>query len=1079
MAQLVTAIGGAAIGSLYGNPWAGFQYGWAVGGLLFPQKRTQRNPGQQMGDIGVMDSQYGIPIRRVWGSCRVGGNVIWAAPITEEAHEESESAGKGNTIITTSYSYSGSFAVGLCRGPIVGVRRIWGDDILIWDAREDSTGATQIEGDWEARVYLGDGSGSQDPLIVLQQGGAQNVPGYLDLAYVVFEGLPLARFGNRLPQITAEVVGSGTVSDVAVDTVTLPASPVSLTPCNGMIWAMHGNSATKVNPATGTVINTVALTGAAAPQGAAANGADLWIAAEGTHKAARITSGVLVEELATSLDDPWGVGVWGSGTDAYICLTHDDTPGGLTRFWWDSKKDKVWEELDSIALAAGSNGIAIAGNYAWVSCAGTSTIQKVAISGAALSIADTVDLGAGAVPGAIAYDATNGLIWVADVGSNMLVKINATTGNYDLAIPIPGADITAVVVDEPELAGGLPSVWVATGSSKRLYKISTSSFAITDTYTLDHEISCACFYAGYLWLGWGDAAGMEKWGRSRLTMTAPTLASVVEDILKAAGLAAADIDVTGLGSSVTLAGFVLEEQTPAAQALRALQDAYAFDVWESDWQIKAAFRSPITWTAVPWADLGAQEHQPGEPAPEPTDRLTSTITPPDDPPRTVNVTYLAEATDYQQATQPGTRIGGSGERAETLALPLVLTAAEARTIAYREVYSRLEGRQRYQLTLPPKWAKLEPHDCLSITSDAGATYYMRVDTVDYGGGLVRIEAVAEVEALYSRTDAGEEGEEGGGGIDPIGPTDLLVCDIPDPAGAAGLTSPRLYIAVASEYGAWPGARVYKSPDNWSTYAAILPDWAPPAATMGVATTALADVAEWRLWDEAGSVTVRLTDDSRTLSSITKAQALNWGNLCLLGDELLIFRTATLVSPGVYTLSGLLRGRRGSEWACGNHIAGDRFVLLSTARAYDAPMSDRGALLSYRAVTLGTLLADAPRLDCYNMGVALKPLAPCRLRAAWAGSGDITLTWVRRARQNAEWLDLADVPLDEAAEAYTVLILDGAGGSTVRAFTPSTASQVYTAAQQTADFGAPQDHLHVSISQLSAVVGDGWAAEATL
>ncbi len=38
--------------------------------------------------------------------------------------------------------------------------------------------------------------------------GADNAPTYRGLAYIVFERLPLANFGNRLPQLSFEVISS-------------------------------------------------------------------------------------------------------------------------------------------------------------------------------------------------------------------------------------------------------------------------------------------------------------------------------------------------------------------------------------------------------------------------------------------------------------------------------------------------------------------------------------------------------------------------------------------------------------------------------------------------------------------------------------------------------------------------------------------------------------------------------------------------------------------------------------------------------------------------------------------------------
>ena len=74
----------------------------------------------------------------------------------------------------------------------------------------------------------------------------------------------------------------------------------------------------------------------------------------------------------------------------------------------------------------------------------------------------------------------------------------------------------------------------------------------------------------------------------------------------------------------------------------------------------------------------------------------------------------------------------------------------------------------------------------------------------------------------------------------------------------------------------------------------------------------------------------------------------------------------------------------------------------------------------------------------------------------------------------------DVPLAEDSEAYEVEIRDG---STVkRTLTTSTTSVLYTAAQQTADWGAPLgpgQSLSIRIYQLSALIGRGAGRFVTL
>ena len=104
--------------------------------------------------------------------------------------------GKGGpsvSVTQTDYSYSISFAVGLCAGAITGLGRVWADGTLI----DLSPFAT--------RLYIGSESQTADPLIEEIE-GAGNAPAYRGLAYIVFEDLPLANFGNRIPQLQFEII---------------------------------------------------------------------------------------------------------------------------------------------------------------------------------------------------------------------------------------------------------------------------------------------------------------------------------------------------------------------------------------------------------------------------------------------------------------------------------------------------------------------------------------------------------------------------------------------------------------------------------------------------------------------------------------------------------------------------------------------------------------------------------------------------------------------------------------------------------------------------------------------------------
>jgi len=94
-----------------------------------------------------------------------------------------------------------------------------------------------------------------------------------------------------------------------------------------------------------------------------------------------------------------------------------------------------------------------------------------------------------------------------------------------------------------------------------------------------------------------------------------------------------------------------------------------------------------------------------------------------------------------------------------------------------------------------------------------------------------------------------------------------------------------------------------------------------------------------------------------------------------------------------------------------------------------------------------------------------------------GSGDLAIGCVRRTRIGGIWADGTDIPLNEESERYEVDILNGS--TVVRTIAVTSPAANYTAAQQTADFGAPQSSVAVKVYQLSATVGRGWPAATTL
>ncbi|TRW14350.1 GTA baseplate fiber-binding domain-containing protein [Glacieibacterium frigidum] len=207
MATLVLGTVGRALGGPIGGLMGTFLGGSLDRAILGSGKARE---GARLGNLAVQSSAYGEPLPRVYGCVRVAGNLIWTAGIAETA--TTSGGGKRGGARTTSYSYSASFAVALSARAVVRVARVWADGKLLRDAG----------GAWLTPVTMrlhsgGEGQGA-DPLIAAAEGGG--CPAYRGLAYAVFEDLPLADYGNRIPNLTFEVVadeGAVDAGGVAVD----------------------------------------------------------------------------------------------------------------------------------------------------------------------------------------------------------------------------------------------------------------------------------------------------------------------------------------------------------------------------------------------------------------------------------------------------------------------------------------------------------------------------------------------------------------------------------------------------------------------------------------------------------------------------------------------------------------------------------------------------------------------------------------------------------------------------------------------------------------------------------------------
>jgi hypothetical protein len=442
-------------------------------------------------------------------------------------------------------------------------------------------------------------------------------------------------------------------------------------------------------------------------------------------------------------------------------------------------------------------------------------------------------------------------------------------------------------------------------------------------------------------------------------------------------------------------------------------------------------------------------------------------------PREASISYTDSGADYRRAAARSRRLVGGAARISHAELAVVTSDAAAERRADIWLQDLWASREGAGFALPPSRLALTAGDIVGLTV----------------GGRRRVMEIRGIVDAEARGLTAQSIDPGVFDVPlrlprrlpppsppPVGPVTALLLDLPT------LTSeePPVLQRLAVFADPWPGPiAVWRSFDGES-FERIALALAP--AIVGETLDDLPAGPTSR-WDRANRVRVKLYGGA--LSSVTDTRVLNGANAAAVRSpegtwEVVQFANAELVGERTYELSRLLRGQGGSEWAMGEPLAGGApFVVLDSAVV---PIA-RGLDMLGRSMTLRIVAADrdhgdpaAVELAATPTASALWPLAPVRLAALRDETG-ITFSWVRRKRRPHPISWSMPMPIGEASEAYELDILSGP--SVVRTLVSAQPSVLYTSADETADFGAPQSSIAVRVHQISATVGRGLAAAATL
>ena len=375
------------------------------------------------------------------------------------------------------------------------------------------------------------------------------------------------------------------------------------------------------------------------------------------------------------------------------------------------------------------------------------------------------------------------------------------------------------------------------------------------------------------------------------------------------------------------------------------------------------------------------------------------------------VRYYDVDRDYQPGLQRARGQSHAGQPS-TLDFPAALDAAGARAYADRTALEAARPRETASYRVSQADARTAPGSQVAVPGLAGRWLVesWEFDSAGIELGLRRLPGAPA--AVAGAADAGRAN------LPPdlaVQPTQLAAFELPwDGTGASGSVS--LFAAVSGSRG-WTGAALFAVRPDDSLVA--LGASGRNRATLGTCATPLAPASPHAI-DLLNAPEIELAAPDLALSGASLAQLAAGANRVLIGDEMIQFARAESLGASRWRLTGLLRGRAGTEWAIAAHGPDERFVLLDDAPVALDPIVV-GDTVHARIAAVG--LADtAPVVASIALpGASLRPLSPVHGSVAKLGDGSLILRWTRRARGAWLWLDAVDVPLVEQAESYLVTL----------------------------------------------------------
>lgn len=1168
---LLVAVGGAALGSSIGIGSAmGWAIGSAVGSMLFPPEGANTvTEGPRLGDLSVSGASYGAARQLGFGTMRQAGNIIWTSGIEEHKNTRKVSSGKGmggSSQTTITYSYSATFAIAFGEGLADDVLRIWADGKLIFDKRGTET-HTRKRG-LNFRFYKGSETQLPDSAIQAAE-GEDATPAFRGTSYILFDGLPLEDFGNRVPSITAEITYALTDARLAIKSDRFDGGVTSYDAnAFGIDWDREvaytystvDDVLRRVNLTT--MLEDRQVAGASTFQqlggettswsyrmAVMPDGGIIAIPNEtgsgSTEPVVRIDPDSLVETNRfggsggasftmgpndfTQVERIAAMSMFGlKGAISYVlCSSVLDDIGVLSypelEYVWDSKTFDVGIADEVKSLLSGRIGEAEGTAY-FTTASGSAlfstplSIYKITIGPTApRNSPDAVDVEklleitvADLAPGETNLsDAGVGLVY-DESDDTIMFFVKRGSGSWFMVKFDPETKqiiwrTEDFLVDAPTRLNSISFSRVQDNTFGFMNGTGNGVLVNTQTGVLLHDDTAPDWgqnmetgangvydSATETWVSMtasAESSLVGRWFFNRGAGNPAPLSEIVQSLCEKADMLPADVDVTDLATTL-VPGYAVGRQSTARAAIETLSQIYLFDGVESDFILKFVLRGKDPVRTIVQDEMALLDNKTGEFIKE--NRMQEV-----ELPERYTVTYMDKDNNYAQNAHSAKRIllptpSMYSHNQMGVSAAIALSAETAKQQAEKSLYSAWVERSNFELKLAWTHLDLDPTDVINISLNNGIQFRTRIAQFDVGEGFtLDLNSLSEEVLQFTSDVLADSGS--GVAAQAVSTTSVvktllidspLLRDADEPSSRS--YSPLYFFMGGYHDDQFGRASLYKSSDEvlYEPAGDIL-----SGMTWGATQNALADPPFNNPFatDTENSITLFMNTGAVDLESVTQLQMLNGANGAALlktnGEiEVIQFKDVTENPNGTFTLSCLLRGRRGTDSMTNNHTAGETFVLLFPADGELVPLGlgERGVVRYYKGVGNGQLIEEANRQSVVSLHRTLKPYAPVQV-AAVVNATDIDVTWQRRTRVGGALANfISAIPLSEDTEGYEIDALDAPDGAVVRTFTGITsATQKYLNADLVTDYGGIPAQLFLRVYQVSVQVGRGFTREVTV